>query len=332
MKKTIQIAISIILLIILFIWTDIEQLKNSLVNANYFYLFLAIIIITVDRIVMGLKWKILLKVKQINISLLKATKIYYIANFLGLFLPPTIGTDFVRAYYIPKNEGSVQDILASIIVERYLGFLGIFFAGLLGCIYFIEYIEYDSFNKLFIIALSLVIIGTSVFIVSFNIKLINWLKNIFRPLGKRNIFKKILPVLKKLMDSYAYYRNHKTFLIISMALTFLEIFLVILWSYVVAIALNVDVSFTYFIAFIPIILFLVRLPITIDGFGINEGSYIYFLSLVGVTEALSFGVGLINHIITIVAILPGGIFYATDKSIKGFSKKLELNNNVLSEE
>lgn len=329
MKRIIQIVISVVLLTLLFLWTDVEQLKNSLLNANYLYLFLAVIIITIDRIVMGLKWKILLKVKQINISVFEATKIYYIANFLGLFLPPTIGTDLVRAYYIPKDKGSVQDILASIIVERYLGFLGIFFAALIGCIYFIEYVDYKSFNNLFMAALALVIISAVGFIISFNVKLIDWLKNIFKPLKGKKIFKKILPSLHKLVNSYSYYRNHKTVLIISMLLTFFEIFLVILWSYVVAIGLNIDVSLTYFIAFVPIVLFLVRLPITIDGFGINEGSYVYFLSLVGISEAISFSVGFINHIITIIGILPGGLFYAMDKSIKGFKNKTE---EVLSEE
>lgn len=328
MKRTIQIAVSVALLLILIYWIDFNQIKESLIEARYVYLFAALIIITLDRILMGFKWKILLGVKKINISLFNATKIYYISNFLGLFLPPTIGTDLVRAYCVSKNGGKMrmQDILASIVIERYLGFLGIFITGLLGCLYLFHFVSIESIDiyTLLIVVGILTLVMTIGFFISLNKNIINIIKNILSKFNNNKFLKKILKMINSFLDSYAHYRNHKTILIISILLTFFEIFLVVLWTYVIALGLNISVSLLYFMAFVPINLILVRLPISLDGFGINEASYVYFLTAIGISETLSFSLGIINHFVTIIAIIPGGIFWAAFKNENDI-EKLKLN-------
>ena len=147
--------------------------------------------------------------------------------------------------------------------------------------------------------------------------------------SNKKFFWRVIPKIEKLIDSYIYYKKHKKVLIYVMVLTLAEIFLVVLWSYVIALSLNIGISLTYFAAFIPIVLFLIRLPISLDGFGINEGTYVYFLGLIGVAETLAFSVGLINHFITIAAILPGGVFYAFDKGKVSISDIEKVEDRVV---
>ena len=329
MKRIIQIIISIGLLILLFSWIDFKQITGVIENLNYIYILIALLIITLDRILMGFKWNLLLRVRGIKISLFKATKVYYISNYLGLFLPPTIGTDLVRAYYVSQRNENTQDVLASIFIERYLGFIGLFFASLIGCIYFIDFIEFSKINDLFFIISALTILGTTSFIISFNYKLIDLFKVFINRFSNKKFFWRVIPKIEKLIDSYIYYKKHKKVLIYVMVLTLAEIFLVVLWSYVIALSLNIGISLTYFAAFIPIVLFLIRLPISLDGFGINEGTYVYFLGLIGVAETLAFSVGLINHFITIAAILPGGVFYAFDKGKVSISDIEKVEDRVV---
>ncbi len=326
MKRAIQVVVSLTLFLILLSWIDIGQIQDSLIEAQYIYLLIAVVIITVDRVLMGLKWKLLLRARKINISLFKATKIYYIANFLGIFLPPTVGTDLVRAYCISHKEGKLHDIIASILMERYLGFLGIFVTGLVGCVYIFNFVSSESLDVsiilIFIGVLTLLtIIG---FFISLSSNVARVIKNFLGRFRCKKFLNKVVVKTGNLIDSYANYKHHKLILIFSVLLTFLEIFLVILWSYAIAIGLNISISFLYFAAFIPITLFLIRLPISLDGFGINEGSYAYFLAAIGISKGLGFSLGLINHFITILAIIPGGIFWAIYKS-KNEVKKLELS-------
>ncbi len=326
MKRVIQITISLALLLILFYWVDLEQIEESLIEARYSYIFMAVIIITLDCILMGFKWKLLLGVKKINISLYKATKIYYISNFLGLFLPPTLGTDMVRAYYVSKDGGKLHDILASILMERYLGFLGIFIMGLLGCLYIFHFVLIDTIDITTIMTFIgiLTLVTTVGFFISLSNGMVNLIKNFLARFKNKKFLSKILTKAVNLLDSFAGYKNHKTILTVTILLTFLEIFLVILWSYSIAVGLNISVSFLYFVSFIPITLFLVRLPISLDGFGINEGSYAYFLAAIGISETLGFSLGLINHFITILAIIPGGIFWALHRN-KNEIKNLQFS-------
>ena len=132
-------VISIILLAVLIYWIDFKNFINSIKNANYLYILIAVIIVTINRCIMAYKWNLLLKVKNINISFFEVTKIYYISNFLGLYLPPTIGADIVRAYYINKKKYQLSDILSSIVVERIIGFLVLLLFAVIGGIFFYLY-------------------------------------------------------------------------------------------------------------------------------------------------------------------------------------------------
>ncbi len=318
MKKIIQILVSVILIVILFFWIDFEELKSSLVSFKYEYAVIAILIITFNRFLMGFKWNLLLKTKGVNISLFAVTKIYYIGNFLGLFLPPTLGTDVVRAFYVSKYGALRTDIISSIIMERLLGFVGLFISALVGFILFINIISTDTFDagKLFTIIGVLCVISIIGFLLSLNQKINNLVAKFLKNKEEKKYWKKIVPSALKLYDSYVVHKEFKSVLIIFLFLTFAEIFTVVLWSYTIALGLNSNVPLTYFLAFIPLLLFFVRLPISFDGFGINEGFYVYFLALIGIHAATGFSVGIINHFITMVGILPGGLFYAFNKNFK----------------
>jgi hypothetical protein len=51
------------------------------------------------------------------------------------------------------------------------------------------------------------------------------------------------------------------------------------------------------------------MPVSFDGFGINEALFIWFLALFGVAHEQGFLIGLINHLLFIAGVLPGGLFY-----------------------
>ncbi len=311
MKKFIKIFVSLVLLGILIYWIDLGQVKDSIKNANYFYLFIAFLIVSFSRVLMAVKWDILLRAKNIIIPIDRVIGIYYISTFLGLFLPPTVGGDAVRTYYAAKRKEELPDVLASIVVERVIGFITLFLAGIIGFVIFTFLISKDEIDTLRVLLIFtfLFVVGFAGFYFSFK----DWFRNLIFKFGEKtkNIkyISKISGVLTKFIDSYQGYKNHKGAMLSFTWLTFMEIFCVIVWAYFVALGLNVHVTFYYFMAFIPVVLVSIRLPISVAGFGVNEGLYVYFLTLVGVDAGVAFSVGLVDHIIILLAIMPGGIFY-----------------------
>lgn len=327
MKRILQVLISLVLFGLLVYFVDFKQIGKSISNAKYSYFAAALFTIICNRIIMGSKWKLLLDIKNIHVSLLECTKIYYIANFLGLFLPPTIGTDLVRSYYVARNDNnSTPDVLASIFIERVLGFIVLFVSAIFGFI-ILEYAFIEvHFNKtkMFHFILLLTVVGIILFILSFNKRFRKLFLQIAKPFCRKKTIDKVIRKVNDFTRSYQGYKYHKKGLIIFLVLTFCEVFTYILWSYYTALALNVEINLIYFVAFVPITLVFIRLPISLDGFGIQESLYVYFLMQIGVSQSLGFSVGFITHIITIIGILPGGIFYAFNKRGKEIRSKIEV--------
>ncbi|MDD2389434.1 MAG: lysylphosphatidylglycerol synthase transmembrane domain-containing protein [Desulfobacterales bacterium] len=307
--------ISCILLGVFFAWIDVNELKGVLKTADYRYLSVALVLMFINRVLMPVKWNILLIAKDIHIAWFDAIRIYYISSFMGLYLPPTVGADSIRVYYTSKKKYPVSDIVASIIVERIIGFLALIFFIIIGC--FILSSCFTDMNlklhNLIFTSLTMSFLFVLFFFVSLNNFFIRIVETFLEKLFHRKWIGKSAVIAHKLFQSYACYKTKKHFLILFYVLTCIEVLMPVIISYIIAGALNVSVPLSFFFAFVPIVLFLIRLPISIDGFGINEGGYIYFLSLMGVPETLGFGVGIINHFILLIGLLPGVFFYAFDK-------------------
>jgi uncharacterized protein (TIRG00374 family) len=102
-KRIAQVLISVLLLGVIASWIDLKELSGVLVNVNPWYIVLALFIATTNRILMAVKWNLLLGAKQIHLSWYEVTKLYYVASFLGLVLPSTVGSDVIKAYRVSRR-------------------------------------------------------------------------------------------------------------------------------------------------------------------------------------------------------------------------------------
>jgi len=145
------------------------------------------------------------------------------------------------------------------------------------------------------------------------------------------IIGKFADKVAQLYASFLMYKNSKGVLVLFSLLTGLEVLIYVLRAYVVVQALHVDISLSFLLSFVPIIMALIRLPISFNGFGINEGGFVYFLSLMEIPKSIGFSVGLIDHLIIMVAILPGGILYLLDQGIRRRIRKEGRKKDLLKE-
>lgn len=322
-KNIFKILVSAVLLALIFYGIDFNQLRETLVDMNIFLLIISLLLPFSNRLLMPIKWNLLLKALDIEVSWFRAIKIYYISSFLGLFLPPTIGADAVRAYYVSETNHQLPKIISSIVVERIIGLISLMVFAIIAGFIFLKYFSDFNFDlpKFFTIS----VLSAVIIICGFLISLSEWfehhLLNVIKKFTHKKIIGKILTFIQKFYHSYVLYKNKKGTLFLFFILTCLEISLKAVRTYIIAMALNADVPILYYFAFIPIMLLLIRLPISMNGFGIHEGGFIYFLSLMGVSSSLAFSIGIIDHFIFIYAVLPGGIFYAIDKP--SISKEIE---------
>lgn len=305
----------------LFYSTDLGELGTTIGYASPLLLVIAYLIGIVDRILMAYKWNLLLRAQAITISLLRATVTYLKSTFLGLFLPSTIGGDAIRAYAVAKYGYSAADATATIVIERALGMLALMFmvvasivvgALLVGTTYF------DDLQDIFLIVTSVSLIGLLLISLSFNPRVRLLLRrSLSRLLGATwsadsvtiGGDSKITRFLAQFAAAYSKFEEKKWLLILFFCLSLVENIFPIAWSYVLAVAFQLQVSLLDCFVVVPTVLILRRLPISIDGIGIHQSAYVYLLSLTGTPEAQGLLLGIVTHMLATLLILPGGFFY-----------------------
>jgi len=307
-----RLLLGVGLIAFLFYTVDLREMGDAIVRSDPSYILLAYVVGLGDRVLMAYKWNVLLRAQAIGIPLLKTTITYWTSTFFGLFLPATVGGDALRAYMTARDGHDTSDVVSSIVMERILGMIAlmIFVMGgivlsiwVLGERFFADIWSLFWLVSVFFAATALILV------VTLNTRLVHRVSGGLRVLERSQTGRKVHTFLHKLYDSYANYRNQQRALVLFLLLSFVENLFPIFWTYCLAQAFHMDVPLFYFFILVPIVLILRRLPISIDGIGIHEGTFVYFLALVGVPPEEGLLLGVTTHALAIALVLPGGIFY-----------------------
>ncbi|HEM61222.1 MAG TPA: flippase-like domain-containing protein, partial [Chloroflexi bacterium] len=87
-------------------------------------------------------------------------------------------------------------------------------------------------------------------------------------------------------------------------------------NYLISLSLGGGISFQHIFLFTPLITFVLLIPISLGGIGLNQSAYVFFFNLVGVAEEKSLAMSLIMQAIIIVSSLPGGVLWWRKRSAK----------------
>ena len=69
--------------------------------------------------------------------------------------------------------------------------------------------------------------------------------------------------------------------------------------------------------FIPLISFLLVLPISLSGLGVREGGYVYLFAQAGVSAPLALAMSLLFYALNVASGLIGGVLYAFE-GVRGY--------------
>lgn len=124
MKFWLRIGLSIALVVLLFTYVvDAREVVRILQRFDARYLILAILVVTIDRVLMTFKWTLLLRAQGYRLPLWQGVTIYCTSMVWGLALPTTVGADAIRAVMVTKRGFNGTDVVTSIVIERMVGFV-----------------------------------------------------------------------------------------------------------------------------------------------------------------------------------------------------------------
>ncbi len=304
----IRFAASFLLIAWLLYSIDFKEVWEPLSPHGWAYLGLLFVVINIDRMLMSYKWRILLRAKNITISFLDILRSYYVGTFWGIFLPSTVGGDVVRAYRVSKHTGSKKDIASSVVMERILGAVTGLMMSVVCLLVAVVFVGVFNWRLVAGVSLFLLLLVFLIFF-SFQARIKEWL-------SKKSILQRegFVGKLGRVYSSYQDYGSQHGAILRFVAWSVVEQCVPIVGVYLTACALGKDVSFLHVAIFVPLVMTIAKVPMTLDGFGVREGMYVYLFSLVGIAKGDAFVIGLVSHVVANLALLPGFLYSSFSRS------------------
>ncbi len=323
MKKNLILAAKLLVTVLLIFYLfktkgiDLQKSWTYIRQSNLLYLFLALMLLMIGQFICTIRWSQILHHLKIRLPLTRLFQFYLIGMFFSLFFPSVIGGDFVKIYYVKRDSGkSLTYALASIYLERAAGFLALLVYGILGALLYPLALTPQDFRPIGWLGLAKIPIwmlpaGVLVLFLAANwvlfgshlyggaTRLLNWLH--------LNTLSEKVILIRDAMQSF---RRHPSALFWPLVISFINIGMVVVMNWLVGLALDIHLPLTVYAAVVSLMTLLVMLPISINGIGVRENSYVFLLALVGVGPDKSFTLSLVGFFLIVLSGLPGGIVYS----------------------
>jgi uncharacterized protein (TIRG00374 family) len=266
------------------------------------YIALVLLVNTADRALMTFKWIQLLRSRGMDLPFLHAMRIYCASMVWGTFLPATVGADVVRAFSTSRIGLDSNVVVSSIIIERMVGFLSALLLGLISLVLLSLSGSLDPRLRVaWFVGTPLLIGATSVFALSFNKRAFKWLESRLFYRWREN---RLMLRFRHFYGIYRAYRDDKKILAVFFALTMGEQLLPILHLWLIAWGLGIEVSLLYVAGAVPLSMLISRIPVSIDGLGVFEGTFILLISLAGVSAPEAVAIAFMGRILETASWLP----------------------------
>jgi len=269
---------------------------------------LAVLVVnTIDRLLMAYKWLRLLRAAGEDLTLLGATQIYCASMVWGMFLPATVGADAVRVVCARRRGVGGSTGVASILVERALGFLASLLLGLAGLAVIASLRELPAALEPAVWGGALLFAGGALLLgLSLSERTFTWLDDrLYKPLSERTG----IGTLRRVHESYRAFRRHRGELRLFFGLSLLEQLVPALSVWLLAVALGDPPSPLYLAAAVAISYVVARVPISFGGIGILEGVLVFLLVLGGMSGERALAVSVASRIIEVLSWLPWWITF-----------------------
>jgi uncharacterized protein (TIRG00374 family) len=284
---------------------SLATIFDAFAQASPFYLGVAFFLHIIGLWISAYRWQILLRIQNIQRSQLDLASLYLEGFFFNTFLPGSFSGDVVRAY-----RASTQKLksAAVILVERGSGIFFLFLFVSVATIFWGDRIPGSIRLKPYLAPISLAL---TVFLLLVLLGLIFWGHNNKKEITTNNF---LLSKIYRFHEALKIYRNQKGILLKVFTLSFLLQLNVVVHYFFVMRSLQVHVPLTYAFFAIPIIHFVLMLPISISGIGVRENAFIYMLKPEFCQiDATAVAVSWVAWAMVLVFALLGGIFHVLRK-------------------
>jgi uncharacterized protein (TIRG00374 family) len=297
-----------ILLTAFVLWrADPSAVVEAAAAADLPWIGMAILLVVADRALMASRWIVLLapipRVDRPPIGALM--RIFFTSTFAGTFLPASVGGDAVRAYALARLRVRPGVAVASVLMDRLLGVVSIVLVGIAGLL-LAGSRDLWSTRAIGLSLLAAAAACAGGVLVVFSARV----SRLAQAVAVRLPFAPLRAIAGDLVAATRAYGSFHGELATVLAGSIGVQILRVVQAYCLGRALGIDASAAVYFAFIPLILLVMLLPVTINGLGTSQVAFVWFFGRVGVPQAEAFALSVLFVALGIVGNLPGGLLYA----------------------
>ena len=311
---TLKVVVSLALIAYLVSRVGIDDVVEVLrsASANYLYLLIALALYFGAITVGSLKWQILLRAQGIRVPLGNLLSFTFVGLFFGNFLPTNVGGDFVRGYDLARHILLPAETAISVLVDRMLGLIAFVFVAVVMALLVVYSAGQAALWEVAVAAAVALLALCGVFAVMLSDRLRGQVRILFGT----PLLSGLAPLYDRLSGALSAYRRSYGALTLGFCISTLVLSIGSVVNYLISLALGGGISLLHIFLFTPLITFVLLIPISIGGIGLNQSAYVFFFNLVGVPEQKSLAMSLIMQAIIIISSLPGGVLWWRKRSAR----------------
>jgi len=307
-----RVAVSAGLIAWLLRRTDFQEVGRAFRSADLRLVGLAILLIPLGYLTSVCRWRLLLRSQGGEASLPFLLQSLLVGIFFNNLLPSTIGGDAVRAWDTARSGVHRATAVAVVVVDRFVGLLALMLFALIGLPLSGRILASHPTQRglagdltLWVCAgaAGLGLAAAFLFLPSRRVP------TLLSRLGS------LLPgrfgsLPGKVASSLFAFQGKGSVLMRAFAWSLALQALVVINAWLLARALRVPLPLADFFLIVPLGLFLMMVPVSINGIGVREGSYAFFFRAFGLAASLGVAVAWLDYGIILLQALAGGAVYA----------------------
>jgi uncharacterized membrane protein YbhN (UPF0104 family) len=253
-------------------WTEIVGSLRQISPVSFF---LALVALLISRVFVIARWHVLLRSGGVTIPFSRSAELTLMGLFASHFLPTTIGGDVVRLAGMLQMGFDRAICLASIAADRLVGLAGMMFAVPFGLIP-----AWGSLGQAASHSFALMV-------------------SLQRPVR----------FVRRTLQTFSTWWNQPRALFASLLYTWGNMLFIFLAVYLLVEGLGNHISFWLIAGLYSLAYMVTLIPISINGYGVQELSLTFlFLHVGGLSAAASLSLAVLIRIIFMFASLPGAVF------------------------
>jgi uncharacterized membrane protein YbhN (UPF0104 family) len=293
-----RIAVGFAILVVLLATTDLRDLGAALAGAQPLPVAVAMVTMLLVIVVSGIRWRIFVRAYGFDAPAWYLMRLQFVGAFFNAFLPTGVGGDAYKAIRL-RGSGSFGPPVATVILDRVAGVVAL---GIIGCVAATIRLATRDTS-------SLVIIGglLSVASILIPVLILGPGRGFIRRFGENRAG--FLGTTARVVASMASVVRHGPVLRGALAAGLGTQLLILAAHAALARALDLDVSVAVLAVALVLATLAAGLPITINGLGVREATWVWSLGLYGITSAESLAYAVLILASYLLTSAVGGVVY-----------------------